>query len=148
MGFFGDLLGGGDDRPVNLSKQEAFLGVLFSVMSIDGNISGEEVNDLISYLSRSKTFKSVDQKQFQAMIEKINKIMRKEGPLKLAEKSADALPENMREGTFALACDMLFADGVVEKEELQLMDMLKVRLAVSDVKAQQIVEVMKVKASV
>lgn len=144
MSFFGNLFGGASG-PITLDKYEAFLGILLSTMAADGHISAEEVDDFYSTLRRVKLFNDVTQGQFRDKTNKVLKILRTEGPEKLVELSAATLPEEYRQGTFAYACDMVFADGSADKAEQELLDKIKLALSIDDALAFKVAEVLIIK---
>ncbi len=48
---------------------------------------------------------------------------------------ADSLPERLRETAYALACDVAAADGIVNQEELVLLEMIRHRVGIGRLRA-------------
>ena len=147
MGFFSNVFntGGGD---TTLSANEAFMGTLLAVIAVDGHIADEEVGEFKNLLGKAKMLRSMTDGEYKSAIDKILRIVRKEGSFKLFELCAQFLPQDKRQGVFAMACDMLFADGVVENEEEKLLELMKAKFAISDDFARKVAEVSVAKASV
>jgi len=143
MGLFDKILGGGESGPY--SKQEAITGVLLAVVAADGEISPEEVNGLIGAVARMKLFRGLSQEQFTSQIRKLQKDLQKQGADAVLVKVAAALPAELKEMAFALAADLVFADGTVEAEEKALLEKIQKAMGVTDSLALKVVEVMQIK---
>jgi tellurite resistance protein len=143
MGMFGDLFGGGE--PKELSKQEAFTGILLAAAAADGHISDEEATGLWTAIERMKLFSNFTPDKFKRMIDNLLKILKKGGPELLIERCAPAVPDELKVTAFINACDIVLADGVVEPEEKELVEKLQNRLGVPGDDAMDIVKVMVLK---
>ena len=144
MGLFSSILGG-DNTPVTFNKEEAFFGLITSVTAIDGNISDEEVDDLIKFRMRTKLLSGLSSNQFTAIVDKVFKVLKKDGVQKLIELSCVGLPSENYNSAFAVCTDLVYADGTVEKEEEQFLDMLQSKLNIDETLAVKIVEVISLK---
>ena len=147
MGFFSRILGS-EATPTSLSKTEAFTGILLAAVAADGYISDEEVTDFNSFVTKSKTLSHLGGNEFKRMIDKLFRILKKEGIDKLIELCAASLPKDLGAGTFAMACDLLFSDGVIDVQEERMLDKLKRQLQIADEAAQRIAEVIVLKNNV
>lgn len=147
MGLFSNILGSGS-TPTNLDKQESFLGLIMSVVAADGHISEEEINDFNSFVNKSKILRGMTGNQFNSTIDKLFKILKRDGLDTLVDLCVAGLPAEIREGVFAICCDLLFSDGSVEREEELLLENLKVKLSINDALAMKIVEVISIKNKV
>ena len=143
MGLFDSMLGGGSKK--ELSKQEAFVGILLAAAAADGHIADEEAQGLCTVTQRMKLFQNVNGDKFGQIINQLVKILKREGVDKLVERCADALPAELHETAFANACDIVLADGVVEDEEKELIEKLQNELDIPGDRALDIVQVMVVK---
>ncbi len=144
MGFFNNILGG-TDSTASLTKEESFIGILLAAVAADGVITDEEVADFNSFVTKAKTLRGVSGRQFNGMIDKLFKILRRKGVGTLVELSTQNLSSNLRESTFAMACDLLFSDGEIDIDEQKLLEDLKVKLEINDTLATKIAEVMVIK---
>lgn len=147
MGLFSEMLGK-NSISTKLNNQESILGLIFSVIAIDGDISDEEVDDVISISKKSKILKDMPGSQFNAALEKIIKILTRDGIDSLIDLSTEGLSAEYREGAFAVCCDLVFSDGYIENEEELFLETLKSKLSINDNLAMQIVEVMSLKNSI
>ncbi len=144
MGLF-DSLFGGHEANKNLSKQEAFAGILLAAVAADGHISDEEAQGLWTIIERMKLFNNFTPDKFNQLMNNLVKILKREGVDKLVQKAANALPEDLRPTAFANACDLVLADGVVEDEEKKLVETLQNLLEIPGDQAIDIVQVMVIK---
>ncbi len=143
MGLFDSLFGGKAEK--ELSKSEAFAGVLLSAVASDGHISDEEVRGLCTILGRMKMYDNWTNDKFNAMINRLLGMLKRQGPEDVLTKCAPILPEPLRETAFANACDLLLADGGIEEEEKVFLDSLQRKLGISGDQAITSVEVMVLK---
>ena len=144
MGLFDNLFGGAKSGK-ELTKAEAFCGVLLSAVASDGHISDEEVRGLCTILGRMRLYDNWTNDKFNSMINRMLGMIKREGPEEVLGRCAPALPEDMRETAFANACDLLLADGGIEDAEREFLDSLQRKLEISGDQAISIVEVMVVK---
>ena len=79
------------------------------------------------------------------MIDKLLGLLNKHSQSFLLNKSIEALPHDLRETAFAVAVDLIFADGNVEKAEKELIENIKEAINIPDDLAIKIVEVMAIK---
>jgi hypothetical protein len=143
MGLFDNIFGEkSTSRDRELSKQEAFAGILLGASACDGHIADEEVQSLFTITERMKMFENVSPQKWNSMMDVLVKILKKEGPEGLVNRCAQALPEELSDTAFANACDIVLADGVVEDEEKEFLDQLQQALSIPGDTALTIVEVM------
>jgi hypothetical protein len=110
--------------------------------------SDEEITDFNSFVMKAKTLEHISSHAFGKMVDKLFRILRKEGVVKLVELSAAGVPENLKYGVFAMACDLLFSDGIVNYEEEQMLEQLQETLGIEADLATNIVEVIVIKNKV
>ena len=128
-----------------LTKQEAFAGILHAASACDGHMAQGEVQSLFTTTERMRMFENVSPNKWNAMMDSLLKILKKSGPLKLVDACAEALPDGMKQTAFANACDILLADGSVEEEEKEFLDHLQKSLEIDGDTALSIAEVMIIK---
>ena len=144
MGLFDSMLGGGSSDK-ELSKQEAFVGILLAAAAADGHIADEEAQGLCTVTMRMKMFQNISGDKFSKILNQLIKILKREGVHKLVERCASALPRELHETAFANACDIILADGVVEDEEKALVEKLQNELDIPGDLALDIVQIMVIK---
>jgi uncharacterized tellurite resistance protein B-like protein len=145
MGLFDSMLGGGGSNKKELTKAEAFAGILLAAAGADGHIADEEIASLCTATQRMKLFSNISPNKFGTMMDGLVKILKREGVEKLVERCSEALPDELRETAFANACDIILADGVVEDEEKELVEKLQNELDIPGDRALDIVQVMVIK---
>lgn len=145
MSFFSNILGTNIPQSTALTKEESFTGILLAMVAADGDISDEEAADFRSVVNKAKMIRNVSNADFSRIVDKLFKILKRDGANQLIDLSVENLPSDIHLSTFAIAADLVFSDGTVENEEEQLLDRLKNKLYISDENAQKIVEVIVIK---
>src|SRR5688572_1952194 len=141
MGLFDSLFGSGKEKR-EMTKAEAFAGVLLSAVASDGHISDEEARGLCTILGRMKLYDNWSSDKFNSMINRLIGMLKRMGPEEVLAACAPVLSSEMRETAFVNACDLLLADGGIEEEEKVFLDSLQKRLGISGDQALSVVEVM------
>lgn len=142
MGLFDKVIGSGSDQ---LNAAEGFTGIALAAVAADGVITPDEVRTLSSSLSRTRLFKDLNERQIGAAFEKVVKIAKNQGVEKLLQQSSQAVPKDLRPTAFAIAADLLFADGSVDASERKYLESIHHSLGVPDDLAVKIVDVMAIK---
>ncbi len=144
MGMFDNMF---DSKapPKELRPADAFVGILMCATACDRRIADAEAADLFSITDRMQLFKGLSDDDWDAMIQHLGNRLERSGLESTLDACAAALPEEMRDCAFANACDLILADGVVEEEEKEFLEMLQKKLAIDGDAAVGIVEVMMIK---
>jgi len=140
MGLFDNVFGEKPGR--ELSRQEAFAGILLGASACDGHVSRDEARGLSALALRMRLFENVSPNKWDAIVDGLLKVLKREGALKLVDRCAKALPGGLKECAFANACDLVLSDGTVEAEEKDFLDHLQQALGLDADSALTIVEVM------
>lgn len=127
------------------SPAEAFAAITLSAVAADGYLSDEEAQGLSFVLSRMKMFKSYPNDVMRRMFDKLIGIQRRDGAMALFQAAQASLPHELRETAFAVATDLVLADGLVTQEEENFLNQLYQALEISGDTAMQIVQVMMIK---
>lgn len=143
MGLFDRVLS--NNTVEALSPAEAFAAITLSAIASDGYLSDEEARGISFALSRMKMFRSYPNDVMQRMFDKLLGVLRREGMDGLFNSAKESLPHDMRESAFAVATDLILADGVVAQEEQEFLNDLYIALGLNSSVATQIVEVMLIK---
>lgn len=143
MGLFDKVFGG--NQPAKLNAQEAFIGVTLTAVASDGSISQEEAQGVFTLLYRMKMFKGTNDSQMKAMFDRVISVMKKQGAGAIMAAATETLTPEMKETAFAVATDLILADGVVEDEEKKYLEDLQKALGVNDDLAVKVTEVMVIK---
>lgn len=144
MGLFDDVFGSPSSTK-DYTAAEAFAGILLAANASDGHVSDEEVQGFVTVICRMKLYENMTANKINGLIDKMHKGMKKLGLQGFIEACSDALPEKLHKTAFANACDMVFADGVVEDEEREFINKLWKALGISGDDAKTIAQVMAIK---
>ncbi len=143
MGLFDKVFGG--SQPAKLSAQESFIGVALTAVAADGVITQEEAQGIFTALYRMKMFKGTNDSQMKTMFDRVLNVLKKQGPAALIESAKETLTPELKETAFAVAADLVLADGVVEDTEKKFLDDLQKALEIKDDLALKIAEVLVIK---
>lgn len=142
MSIFDDVLEDGQFQEQAFGPHEGYAGVLLASSACDGHIADEEVQSLMTILSRMKLYQHVNPKRFSSMMDRLLGVLKRKGPEQLVIQSVAALPSELRETAFINACDIVLADGVVEDDEKEFINSLMSKLDVGAERAKTIIKVM------
>lgn len=142
MGLFDKVIGKGSSE---FTPAEGFTGIALAAVAADGVITPDEVQGLAAALGRTRAFKGANNRQVQGYFEKVTKVAKDEGVESLLKRSAEAVPRELRATAFAIAADLVFADGDVSGSEKKYLEHIQQVLGVADAEALKIVEVMAIK---
>ncbi|HEY8503957.1 MAG TPA: tellurite resistance TerB family protein [Gemmataceae bacterium] len=140
MGLFDNAFG--SSKAEELTKQDAFAGILLAANASDGYVADEEVQGFFTILLRMKMYRDWTPDKLRHTIDRLLGMIKRQGVDKVLEACARALPEQLHRAAFANACDLILADGVVEDEEKQFIHKLRSALGLSGDDAQMIAQVM------
>lgn len=146
MGLFDkNVLDSQSQARESLSPAEAVAAITLAAIASDGYMSEEEARSVCVILSRTKLFQSYSNDAILGMFEKLLNLLQREGIDALFNAAQASLPQHLRESAFAIATDMVLADGVVTREEQDFLNDLYHSLGIASDVANQIVQVMLIK---
>ena len=131
---------------VTLTPHEAFAAMMIGAFNADGRAAQEEAVRVNEIFSSTKLFRPVAG-QVRAVVERVSELFRAYGADVVLALAADALPVELRAPAFAVAVDLVLADGEATTEERKYIDGLQALLKISDEDALKIVEVLILKNS-
>src|SRR5262245_45216044 len=141
MGLFDNSFGA-DKASKELSKAEAFAGILLGACASDGHIADEEAQGLMTIMGRMKMYENWSGDKVNGTLNKLSGLIKRNGVEKVMRRCAEVLPAQLHPTAFANACDLVLADGVVEDEEKEFLENLMRILEISGDEALTIVDVM------
>ena len=147
MSLMDSILSGGG-RSDEFNRQEGYVGILLSIILADGHISKEEVIDFHSAIKKATILKGASSDYLSKIIDKCLRVHDTKGMDELIRMSSEGLSNDIYEGVFATACDMVFSDGSVDPKEIAVMDKIKAYLKINDQFARDCAEVFKAKSAV
>ena len=145
MGLFDAVLGTESQTQTALNPEEAFAVIVLVATASDGYLSFEQANAISFMLFRMKLFKSYPHEMMNKLFEKILGILKGDGFNSLFNAAKDSLSQDLREAAFAVATDLVLAEGIVAEEENNFLNDLYQALGVSSEIAIQIIQVILIK---
>jgi len=142
MGLFDKVLGSSTDK---LNEAEGFAGIALAAIAADGVITEEEAAGLATTLGRMKLYQGMSNRDINKVFEKLIKIARADGLGKIMELSSAAVTPTLKPTAFAMAADLIMADGEVAAQEKTFLERIQKSLNVDDALALKIVEVIAIK---
>lgn len=143
MGLFDDEVGGA--KSAELTKADAFAGILLGASAVDGHISDEEAQNLVATLTRMKLYDNWTSDKLVKTINRMMGMIKREGAEEVLVRCARAVPKELHKTAFANACDIVLADGTLEDEEKEFVNKLWKALGLASEEAHNIAQVMMIK---
>jgi hypothetical protein len=130
---------------MKLSLPEAYAAVLVAAISADGRFGVEEANRLNNVLSTSRLFEGAVQAGDVTVVERALNLLSDRGLAPVLTACRASIPADLHASIFAVATDLVLADGRVDGPEKAFIDQLQAALQVDDATALKIVEVLLIK---
>ncbi|MEM1251328.1 MAG: tellurite resistance TerB family protein [Cyanobacteria bacterium P01_H01_bin.21] len=144
MGLF-DKVFDSSPESLSLSPAEALAAICLVAIAADGYLSDQEGREMDMLLSRMRLFKSYSTEMVNRMKDSLLQQLQQHGPSRLVEAANTVLPAELKPTAFALATDLVLADGSVTPQEQAFLDDLYRILEIPSDRALAIVEVMTIK---
>lgn len=145
MGIFNQVFKAEAESKIAMNAAESFAAICLVAIASDGYLSGSEEEEMDMRLSRMKLYEGVTKESWSRMKAYLLDGLKKYGPNELVKSAKLALPPSLAPTAFAIAVDLVFADGTVSREEQAFIDDLRRLLAIPDDLALKVVEVMTIK---
>ena len=120
------------------SEFEAWVGILYSCISADNQITDSETATLSRVLSSKQKFIGID---IAPLYRKAFNLRAELGQLKYISACSEWIKGEDKETVFALALEVLLADGTLEKEEKNVIEVLSNQLEIEKEMTSKIIEV-------
>ena len=120
------------------SELEAWVGILYSCISADNQITDSETATLSRVLSSKQKFLGID---IAPLYAKSFNVRAELGQLKYISACSEWIKGEDKETVFALALEVLLADGTLEKEEKNVIEVLSNQLKIEAEMISKIIEV-------
>lgn len=120
------------------SEFEAWVGILYSCISADNQITDSETATLSRVLSSKQKFVGID---IAPLYRKAFNVRAELGQLKYISACSEWIKGEDKETVFALALEVLLADGTLEKEEKNVIEVLSNQLKIEKEMTSKIIEV-------
>jgi tellurite resistance protein len=107
----------------------ALVYTMVIVSAAESKMTGAELHMIGEIVGNLPVFSDFDPKALPAMLEDCARLMSADNGLDEVVKAIRAgLPAKLRETAYAIACDLIAANGETGQAELQLLDLLRHRL--------------------
>jgi tellurite resistance protein len=123
----------------------AFAAVIVAAIAADGYLAPEEADALLSSLSRMHLFSEYSEEALHHLLESLCQQLQHDGVDALFAIAKHAIPTTLHATAFAVATDLVLADGLVSGEEQDFLKDLCQVLAIDQATATKIVDVMIIK---
>jgi hypothetical protein len=147
MGIFEKVLQEQQPEAIALTPHQAFVAIIVGSVSIDLNISSEKAARVNQVFGATRLFRPPLGEALQPVPADVMGLIQRQGAGAVVELAAKALPPPLHAAAFALAVDLVLADGQAGPEERKFIDTLQGLLQIDDQDATKIVEVMLMKNS-
>jgi uncharacterized membrane protein YebE (DUF533 family) len=129
-----------------LSPQEALVYTMVVAAESDHEIAEAEINVIGDLGNHLPVFQAVGRAKMTAMAMACSELLTKAGGrAKVFAMIRKALPSQLRDTAYALACDVIAVDSRLRRDELQALEEVRAELDVDPVMARAIEQVAKVR---
>jgi uncharacterized tellurite resistance protein B-like protein len=127
------------------TDKESIVALLFLVVTADGTIDPVEEELVVAASNRMKLLKEQTIAEFNAGVQKVRDAIEAKGRAEVFSAAVAGLPADLRETVYALATDIVFADGVSQPDELSFLREIQESFSIPDDLATKVIEVMRIK---
>ena len=114
-----------------LDPHGALICTMVIVSAADNNMTDAELAIIGEIVGHLPVFRDFDRDSLPGVLESCTQLLSREDGLEEAfSEIKQALPANLRETAYALACDVAAADGDAAQEELRVLELMRHRLNV------------------
>ncbi|MEO0540467.1 MAG: tellurite resistance TerB family protein [Cyanobacteria bacterium P01_A01_bin.105] len=145
MGLFDNVFNPPESQVDTLTTAEAFAAICLVAIAADGYLSEQENTEMRLLLSRMKLFNDYSSERLDRTKDQLLNRLKQKGPGALVESAKSVLPRDLAPTAFAIATDLVLADGTVTVQEQAFLDDLYRILEIPADLALKIVEVITLK---
>lgn len=119
------------DTPASMSAQDALVAVMVAVSAADEQMRTSELVAIQRMVNHMPVFVNYDNDRIRTVSQTVFDLFEEEDGLDaLFGLIRDALPERLHETAYALACDVVSADGKLRDMELRMLEEVREELAI------------------
>ena len=122
-----------------LSDFEAWIGILYACMSSDGVVSDVEIDSLSRMIVHKQKFSGID---ISPLYNSVSEAKLKIGGIGLVEACAEFVNEADKDTLFSMAIEIVLADGILEKDEEKIIELIADRMKIDTELVEKIIQVM------
>jgi tellurite resistance protein len=130
-----------------LDTDDAFIALLIAAMDASGHVSAEEAARAHHIIWSMRRFRNRSGETVGRKIERMRALIERHGASRVIEASAKKIPTRLRGAAFAIATDLVLADGRLERAERQFLRRFADHLRLLPETANNILEVIRIKNS-
>jgi tellurite resistance protein len=114
-----------------LDPHGALIYTMVIVSAADANLPDSELQAIGDIIGQLPVFRDFDRQGLPGLLNDCAELLNREDGLEGTLKAIkDALPARLRETAYAIACDLVAADGEATQEELRILEMIRHRLSI------------------
>lgn len=114
-----------------LDPHGALIYTMVIVSAADSNMTDAELSIIGEIVGHLPAFRGFDREKMPSVLESCSQLLSREDGLDEAfAEIRQALPANLRETAYALACDVAAADGEASQEELRVLELMRHRFSI------------------
>jgi tellurite resistance protein len=118
------------DAPASLSPQDALVAVMIAVSAADAQMRTQELVAIQRIANQMPVFADYDLDRIRVIAQTVFDLFEEEdGLAALFGLIRDGLPERLHETAYALACDVVAADGRLREVELRMLEEVREELS-------------------
>ena len=119
------------DTPASLSPQDALVAVMIAVSAADEQMRTAELVAIQRMVNHMPVFAGYDPDRLRVVSQTVLELFEEEEGLSaLFGLVRDGLPEHLFETAYALACDVVTADGTAREVELRMLEEIREELEI------------------
>jgi tellurite resistance protein len=109
----------------------ALIHTMVLMSASDGSMSDKELQEISEIVRTLPVFRDFPTDSIAEVAQQcVGTLQAEDGLDRALDNIRDALPDYLRETAYAVACDVVAADGSAQQEELRLLELLRHRLGV------------------
>lgn len=142
MGLFDQFIKQPETQDITykpLSDYEAWIGILYACMSSDGVVSDVEIDSLSRMIVHKQKFVGID---ISPLFDSVAEAKFKIGGIGLVEACAELVHDKDKETLFSMAIEIVLADGILDKDEEKVIELIANRMRIDSEMVAKIVQVM------
>jgi tellurite resistance protein len=114
-----------------MDHHAALIHAMVLVSAADRNMTDAEIEIISAIVGHLPVFRDYDRSQLMPTLGAVAETLTHENGLEEAFAAIEkALPKKLRDTAYALACDVVAADGEASQEELQVLEAIRHRLRI------------------
>ncbi|MEO1551187.1 MAG: tellurite resistance TerB family protein [Pseudomonadota bacterium] len=115
----------------SLSPQDALVAVMIAASASDEDVSSAELLSITRMIDSLPVFDGFDKDRMKQIVPVVFDLFTEEDGLDaLFGLVREGLPEHLFETAYALACDVVAADGLADEAELRLLEEIRFELSI------------------